>query len=125
MPHRPRIALAFPRVSNSRDVPPRQPGVPGFRIPEFKRPSKGRIIVSVVIAAVLLCFWATAWPVSTLRGTVFPSWSSELTRITDECAVDPNRQVVLQFSPGWPPTDLVLPEPTNAVVRCVDLRLTG
>ena len=58
MPHRPRIALAFPRVSSNRDVPPRQPGVPGFRFPEFKRPSKGRIIVSVVIAAVLLLLFS-------------------------------------------------------------------
>ena len=86
---------------------------------------RSRTIAWAGIAALLVYFWATAWPVSTLRGTVFPSWSSELTRITDECAVDPNRQVVLQFSPGWPPADLVLPEPTNAVVRCVDLRRTG
>jgi len=86
---------------------------------------RGRSVAWAISVLVLAYLWISAWPVSELRGTVFPGWSSELQRVTQECTADPNRQVVLQFSPGWPPPELALPEPTNAVVRCVDLQLTS
>jgi uncharacterized protein len=41
-------------VRNSSDLPPNGPGGPGLRIPQFNKPSRGRILVSVVIGAVLL-----------------------------------------------------------------------
>ena len=41
-------------MRNSSDLPPRGPGGPAFRVPNFGKPSRGRIIVSVVIGAVLL-----------------------------------------------------------------------
>jgi uncharacterized membrane protein (UPF0182 family) len=41
-------------VRNSSDLPPNGPGGPGLRIPKFNKPSRGRILVSVVVGAVLL-----------------------------------------------------------------------
>jgi len=41
-------------VRNSSDLPPRGPGGPAFRVPNFGKPSRGRIVVSVVIGVVLL-----------------------------------------------------------------------
>ncbi|MFM8349887.1 MAG: hypothetical protein ACKN9D_02365, partial [Actinomycetales bacterium] len=91
----------------------------------LSRTNRRRTTAWALVVLALAYVWASAWPVSELRGTVFPGWTTEIQRITDECTADPNRQVVLQFSPGWPPADLVLPEPTNAVVRCVDLHVTS
>jgi hypothetical protein len=76
-----------------------------------------------VVGSALAYLWLSAWPVGPLRGTIYPGWSSELDRVTKECQADPNRQVVLQFSPGWPPPSLLLPEPTNPVVLCDGLTL--
>lgn len=41
-------------MRNSSDLPPRGPGGPVFRVPNFGKPSRGRIITSVVIGVVLL-----------------------------------------------------------------------
>ena len=88
-----------------------------------RRASTHTTVTWILTVLLMGYLWSSTWAVSELRGTVFPAWSSELARVTDECLADPNRQVVLQFSPGWPPPELALPEPTNAVVRCMDLRL--
>ena len=45
-------------MSNPNDVPPRRPGQPNFPKLTFKRPSKGRILVSSVIAVVLLLLFS-------------------------------------------------------------------
>jgi hypothetical protein len=34
------------------------------------------------------------------------------------CAADPDGQVALTFSPGWPFADAVFPGPTSNVVPC-------
>lgn len=45
-------------MSNPNDVPPRRPGQPNFPKLTFKRPSRGRILVSSVIAVVLLLLFS-------------------------------------------------------------------
>lgn len=41
-------------MRNSSDLPPNGPGGPGLRIPNFSKPSRGRIVISVAVGAVLL-----------------------------------------------------------------------
>ncbi|MFN5602806.1 MAG: UPF0182 family protein, partial [Acidimicrobiaceae bacterium] len=41
-------------MRNPSDLPPQGPGGPQFRLPKFGRPSRGRILVSVLVGAVLL-----------------------------------------------------------------------
>ena len=45
-------------MRNSSDLPPRGPGGPQFRLPTFGKPSRGRILVSVVLGAVLLLLFS-------------------------------------------------------------------
>lgn len=45
-------------MSNPNDVPPRRPGQPNFPKLTFKRPSKGRVLVSSAIAVVLLLLFS-------------------------------------------------------------------
>ena len=41
-------------MRNPSDLPPQGPGGPQFRLPKFGRPSRGRILVSVLVGVVLL-----------------------------------------------------------------------
>lgn len=41
-------------MRNPSDLPPRGPGGPQFRKPNFGKPSRGRVLVSVIVGAVLL-----------------------------------------------------------------------
>ncbi|MEY4632692.1 MAG: hypothetical protein RLZ18_64, partial [Actinomycetota bacterium] len=41
-------------MRNASDLPPRGPGGPNFRVPNFGKPSRGRIILSSIIGLVLL-----------------------------------------------------------------------
>lgn len=41
-------------MRNASDLPPRGPGGPNFRVPNFGKPSRGRVVLSAVIGLVLL-----------------------------------------------------------------------
>lgn len=45
-------------MRNSSDLPPNGPGGPTFRLPTFGKPSRGRIVVSVVVGLVLLLIFS-------------------------------------------------------------------
>lgn len=45
-------------MRNPSDLPPRGPGGPQFRLPKFNKPSRGRILVSVLVGAVLLLIFS-------------------------------------------------------------------
>ena len=45
-------------MRNSSDLPPNGPGGPAFRLPTFGKPSRGRIVVSVVVGLVLLLIFS-------------------------------------------------------------------
>ncbi|MFY8237832.1 MAG: UPF0182 family protein, partial [Ilumatobacteraceae bacterium] len=45
-------------MRNPSDLPPRGPGGPQFRMPNFGKPSRGRVLVSVIVGAVLLLIFS-------------------------------------------------------------------
>ena len=45
-------------MRNSSDLPPRGPGGPTFRVPNFGKPSRGRIIFSAIVGLVLLLLFS-------------------------------------------------------------------
>lgn len=45
-------------MRNSSDLPPNGPGGPTFRVPNFGKPSRGRIVISVVVGLALLLIFS-------------------------------------------------------------------
>lgn len=45
-------------MRNSSDLPPNGPGGPAFRVPNFGKPSRGRIVISVVVGLLLLLIFS-------------------------------------------------------------------
>jgi len=75
--------------------------------------------VAASLSGMLLIAWISHLPASELRATPEPRWSFMLKEARDRCNAEPERvDVVLRFTPVWPPNENSLTQLNEPLIPC-------